>query len=385
MNFSWPSARSPKGWQFRTMWRALLVTVTAAGGVRPADGQERSLYRGVPVTLLTGTVLTEPNLFSFPTALALVGRRLVVLDQGADSLVKIVDRRTGRLLHRFGAVGSASTLKSAVSILIRRADEFSVLDAVGRQLITYRFVDTSSNSVLVQPSIVSLEMGDVVTSALWAADGSVVASGFFLGRRFLRVAPGGKALPFGPFPLGDRNLPERARQQAYLTTLSTHPDRTKFAAATFYADRIDVFSQQGVKLASARRPSPFEPSFTVQRGPNGPAMVPHRNRHRFAYVALATTASAILALYSGRSFADAEESAFHAAVVHQIGWDGRYQRAFALDRDAYAIAVDQTGSTLYALVLRPFPAIVTYPIPRQLPFVVGRDSSVSGGGGRGSH
>jgi TolB-like protein len=366
-----PSQRLPRLRRTHTLFplrEAFLFAAGAAVVVCPLSSQERALYRGVPVVLLTGAALTEPNLFVFPNALALVGSRLIILDPGADSLVNIVDNRTGRLLDRLEGVGTGpEQLKSAVAIISNGPNAFSVLDATGRQLITFDFADSSTAHASRRTGGLSLDMGGVVTSAIWSSDTSVVASGFFPGSRFIRVASGRTAVPFGPLTLGDRKVPERARQQAYLTILSAHPLGNVFAAATVFSDRLDIFGDDGSLLASAPRFSPFEPSFAVRQGSQGPAMAANRNRHRFGYLGLATTAAAIYALYSGRSSADAQGLASYGAIVHQIGWDGQYQRAFVLDRDAFAIAVDRTGSTLFALIYQPVPAVVVYHLRAAIP------------------
>src|SRR2546430_8154875 len=52
-------------------------------------------------------------------------------------------------------------------------------------------------------------------------------------------------LGFGPLPPGDERIPLHVRQHAYQTALVPHPSRTKFAAATRFSDRLEVFALDG--------------------------------------------------------------------------------------------------------------------------------------------
>lgn len=340
---------------------AFLAVVGMNWVVQPARSQARELYRGAPIKYLEGTVLSQPNVLSFPSAIAVVGTRILVLDPGADSLLIVLDMTTGRVIGRAIAIGPGrGQLRSGVGFVPRGESSISILDGLGKELVTYDFVDDYTGAIRRRASTISLSMGGVVTAAAWSMDSSLIASGFFPGRRFIKARPGVPPTPFGPAPLGEASIAVRARQQAYLTILAPRPDLAMFAAATLYADRLDVFSSTGHVLAKASRPSPFEPGFAVYTGPQGPTMALNRNRNRFGYLGLSGTATSIFALYSGRGYSDAPGSESFGAIVHQFGWDGQYRRVLVLDRDVYAIAVDHQGLKLFALSFRPIPAVIVY-------------------------
>jgi hypothetical protein len=117
---------------------AAFAAILWGGHLSRVSAQSRLLYHSVPITHLRGEAVTQPNLLSFPTALAVVGSRLVVLDATGDSLVVVVDKHTGRLTTRFSRLGRDSgNLWSGVSIDPLGTGSFSVLDGALARIHLY--------------------------------------------------------------------------------------------------------------------------------------------------------------------------------------------------------------------------------------------------------
>lgn len=167
-------------------------------------------------------------------------------------------------------------------------------------------------------------------------------------------ALGGESAPTG--------TPLAIRQQAYQTSIARHPSRDRFAAVTRYADRLEIFTTAGARLAEAIRRRSFDPAYGFG-GSAGSERLAVGQDLRYGYIALAADSGGVFALYSGRSHLEAGGKAPYGSVVECFDWEGVLVRTFVLDADALAIAVDAAGQTLFAVVHEPLPAVVRYKLP----------------------
>lgn len=354
--------------QFRS---AILVAL--AGFVVPsrsASGQtDRSTDRGQPDFLLHGERITEPGLLSFPVQILVVGEIIIVLDNNSDTLGVVLDRSTGRLLARFGPSGRAAgdfIAPVAVDVDPSSDRSFWVIDGQLQRATRLSVVFRSKAGIRIRTdSTVPFPVKDTTPIVTGFVDrtGAFILAGFFDRARFARVSSGASRwVAFGPQPPGDEDVPLRVRQQAYQTCFAPDPSRVKFAAATRYSDRLEVFRMDGSRLASAKRIRGFEAVYGVRRTARGLAMLAGTDL-RYAYLSVTADSQSIYALFSGRTQSEAPGRAWFGSVVEQYDWNAVRRRVYGLDEDAVAIATEEGGQVLYAVVHGRVPAVVRYELP----------------------
>lgn len=342
----------------------LIVPFLAAwplGGAREAAGQDRSTDRGRAVVPLTGRQLTQPNLLMLPTAVSVIGGLLLVLDPMADSVAVLLDT-SGAQLMRFGGKGAArGEFEAPVSIDAQYGSDgsFWVIDGALHRATAFSYRRGQGPGLSPQRVVpLVVEGGGPIAAAFADTEGGFVGTGLFQSKRFVRFLRRGAA-PFGPSPPGSPDTPIQVRNHAFQSALAPHPDRSRFAAATRYADRLEIYALDGSVVAEARRLRNFDPVYETKARQGRPTFAPGLDL-RYGYIAVAANRQSIFALYSGRNHLEAPGAAPYGAVVEELDWAGSRLRTFGLDRDAVAIAVDSSGQALYAVVHEPLPAIVRY-------------------------
>lgn len=350
-------------------WRAGFLLFALFAPSQGAGQTDRSSDRGQQFTPLHGKRITTPLLFSFPTLIAVVGNKIVVFDSEVDTLGFVLDPSTGRVLLRFGRLGTdVGEFLAPVAIDVDResTNSFWVIDGRTRRATRLSFASSGTGALRLQiDSIVPLP-GDtaiVLVSSFRDSTGAIVLAGFFDGPRFVRIRAGGVGWePFGPLPPGGGDVQLAVRQHAYQTLLARHPKGSRFVAATRYSDRIDVFALDGSKLASAPRLRGFDPSYDISSSVQSGAFRAGREL-RYAYISLTADTRGFLALYSGRNHLEARGHAGSGVVIENYDWSATRLRVYGTDDDVVAIALDERGRTIYGLVHGRSPAVVRYSLP----------------------
>lgn len=329
-----------------------------------ASAQARTTYRDVEFVRPTAERLTQPNLLWHPTALGAFGDWVVVLDFSGDSMIVVIDRHHGRLVGRFGRRGDGpGEFRAPVASDVdrQRAGALWIVDGslrrATRVLVT---VGHDGSGVVTLDTIVTIPVAGTgpITSAFVGPEGELVFTGFFTGPRFGRFQAGQTGF-FGPPAPGDETIPVPVRHHAYQTTLARDPLGTRFAAATRYSDRLELFQADGSRVAAAARERGFDPRYSVRFGPDGPAMSAGTDL-RYGFIWVAASHRHVYALFSGRNHDEAPGRAAFGTLVEVFDWNARAVRRIGLGEDALAIAVDSDDRNLYALVHEPFPAVVRY-------------------------
>lgn len=349
---------------------SLRIALTLMGLCSGAKAQsDRARDRNQPVVQLRRDWATRPGLFSFPTAIAVVGPYVIVIDYHADTLGSVLDAASGLVLQRFGPRGVApGHLSTPISLAPdpRAQNVFWVLDGQTARLCRFSLNSSVTGLVVVPDSLIPVPgpKGEWPLKFFVARNGTFIFVGLFNGPRFARLTTTQHGLEgFGPFPPGTDSVPLYIRQHLFQTTLAPHPKRDIFAAATRFSDRLDLFADDGSQVATARRLRDIEPLFALRQKDAGIFAEPGPDT-RYAYLALAADSMGVDALFSGRNHLEASGRAGSGSIVERYSWSAVRVRVYGLDADAVAIATDEGAHALFALVNARLPSVVRYALPR---------------------
>ena len=326
----------------------------------PAAGSE---------TPLPARVVYSGDSLAAPLAVAWAGGRLVVLDPMGDSVVKVLDPASGRLVRSFGRRGKGpGEFAGAWSLDVPEAGSgrFWIYDF---ELRRFTHVDLGAD---FQPGarpgrrMVHLASDFTVNWPVHLRDGSIASPGFLArpGRLARFDSAGTLTGIVGSSPPGREGVPGQIAQHAYQSTARANPEGTLIVLATRHADRLEIYRPDGTLVALARGPDRFEPVYTVEVTGGHPTLATSDDL-RFGYVGLATTADRIYALYSGKTRGEAPGVASRGRAVHVFDWSGRLRGTWPLDSSVMGVATDPAGRTLYAVRNDPEPAVVAYTIPEE--------------------
>ncbi|HYW06969.1 MAG TPA: BF3164 family lipoprotein [Longimicrobium sp.] len=294
-----------------------------------------------------------------PSAIAVVGPNVVVLDDASDSVVHVVRAADGALLRSFGRRGEGpGEYRSAWSLATTPGGGRGVwiYDMALQRFTAVRDVEDPSGPI----HSISLRTDGPATTPLWLTDSMIVTPGFFSGGRLARLEPGGMVRGYvGALPPGGAEIPPSVRQHAYTGSLAKSEARSLLALATRHADQIEIYRPDGTLVRRARGPFGFEPRFTVSTRGGKPAMTTDDGL-RFGYIDVTATDEWIFALFSGRTREGSGGDAAFGRYVHVFDWDGTLREVLRLDADLLTLAVARDGRTLYGVRHDPEPAVVAY-------------------------
>ena len=317
---------------------------------RPPLAAASGVDRAAPLAL-TGTVLNASPALALPTRLAVVGGYLVVIDAASDSALHVLDRHTGRLVRSAGRRGKGPGEFSGAWSLSQDPssdDAVWVYDLPLRRLT--RVPLSAQEDVRASARrLLRLTDGAVLTGPQWVAPDTILTLGFLLDARValfdsIGHRTGGLGRP--PFT-AEAGQPAQAAQ----ALLAAHPDHRHYAISNRYVSRIELLDLAHGTMHDVAGPVSVN---------TGPATV---DLDRFAYIDVAATATAVVALFSGRSRAEYEGDAGFGNRLHVFDWEGGFTGEYRLDADVLAIAVDEVGGFVYALRHDPAPAVVRYRLP----------------------
>lgn len=336
---------------------ATCTVVAALAGrelpARTADGPaERRLE---PSRLLAGSVLHESDALGAPTDVEVLARSLVIADDFAEHRIRLLSRSDGRIERSFGGTGRGPReFESAWSIdVIDPAGRFLVHDVMLQRLTWVDLARDFDGDRWVADRSVQLGGDAMLMEVGWSGDGLVAVGVFPRGRLAHLDRAGALLRTTGATPLDRQEVPPEIRMQAYQSKLEADPSRTRWAVATRYADRLEIYDRDGTPVAQGTRPYGFEPVYQARR--DGMASGADT---RFGYLDLTTTDARIYALFSGRT--RAEGRANYGRTVHVFDWNGALLDVLELDTDVIAVAVDPAARLLYGLRHDPSPAVLVF-------------------------
>ena len=339
---------------------AALVLAVVADRELPAKGLESTTGVRLEATRsLTSTVLHESAALAAPTDVEVMGSSLIIADDFADRPLRLLSRSDGAIERSFGGKGQGPReFESAWSIdVVDPSGEFMVLDLMLQRITWVDVREDFQDEVWVGDRSVQLKAETMLMEASWTPSGMLGLGMFREGRIGHLDAQGAIVRTSGPTPLEGREAPPEIRQQAYQSKLKPNPSRTRWAVATRFADRLEIYDGTGALIAEGDRHYGFEPAFDAERSDRSVRMV-SGGEARFGYLDIATTDSHVYALFSGRT--RAEGRANYGNTVHVFDWDGNLEGVLRLDADVIALAVEPEGSVLYGVRHDPLPAVLEY-------------------------
>lgn len=349
--------------------RAALLAASlalAACGERAADERPQAPVRdNVPAAAkVSARVIDDSDELAMPGDLAVVGEHLVLINNRADSVIRVYDIESGEHRLSFGRQGRGpGEFEGAWSLdaVPHSRSAFWIYDISLQRLTNVDLATDFGPARTYRERMISLQGPGPPTSPVWLGDSSFVSPGYFKdpGRLALFTASGRLVRLVGDPPPGDPETPLPVRQHAYQSTARANPARTLVAVGTRHADRLDVYRADGTLVASAPRPDAFEPVYRTTQAGGAPTMTTGDDL-RFGYIDLAATEQHIYALYSGLRRGDAPGRANFGRFVRVFDWNAKPVRTVELDRPVFSIAADSTGLRLYGVSIDPSPALVVF-------------------------
>ena len=300
------------------------------------------------------------------------------------------DATTGRLEGGVGDNGSRpGEFVGAWSVdpVAGHADSFWVYDVSLHRLTRVDLRRRPGAAPSFQLTPVDLVTDAAVLYAARAAGGGFAALGMFNTARIAFFDSAGKLTRLPPgSPPGSDTIAVSVRQHAYQSRMRPNADRSRWALAARNAGRLEVYDSSGSLVAEAKVPFRFEPKY-LARVRRGTALMSSGRDLRVGYVDVATTENLIFALFSGRTGVShgMGRSSF-GEYVHVFDWDGALRGVLRLDgAEASSIAVDERGTTLYALRQYPSRSVIAYPVEGALPPGIAPAPSVGYAGRHSDH
>jgi hypothetical protein len=290
-----------------------------------------------------------------PVQIIVSGHRAWVLDRNAPPFLHVLDTASGQVLRSFGRRGQGPgefVDVLALSIADERTATIWATDA--RQ----------SRVTMLSPT--SLTAGDpapVKTVSLTIPEGSFVQNNTyhyfpttskFLGYTrtakvgFVIVDTAGRNIGQVPIPLaGDSTIPISARTSA---GFSSYPcmrrDGRGFAMRYTFRGRLDLFDERAHLVRAAAVPFPSDDKFAIDTKTGKMAYI----KTKYFYMDCTYSSRRLFALFGGQPIVTGlSNPQFDGAIVHEFDLDGRFVRAFRLDRFVNAIGVDASGTILLAV------------------------------------
>lgn len=325
-----------------------------------------------PATVDTGSLpeLTSDAVFAddslgWIVEIALVGDRVVALDALLEPAVHVVDLKRSVRLGSYGRQGDGpGEFKDPEQIVTGAAespDEVWILDGIHQRLTRLSLPEIETGAE-VSPETVPLN-GPNAGALVRTSDGTWFAGGWITDGRIGRYhADRSYDRTILGFPPDVVDVPGTTLLQAYESWVVADPEGERLAAATLLGGLLEIFDHDGVPIARAAVPEPFQPAWAQGRSRNGRAVMAVSPETRYGFTDLAATRRYLYGVFSGRRV-DEDGPVWASREVQVYTWDGAHVKTLRLDRAAEAIAIDASDTWLYASGLEPTPWIGRFRLP----------------------
>lgn len=320
-------------------------------------------------TPLQAEVIADGDYLDSPRRIAVVGRRLVVLDRSAP-MIHVFRLPDGERVGSFGRQGEGpGEFRAAAGIQADPAsvDAFWVFDGSLSRVTRLRFA--GPGAAPAADGVVNLHgEGGLHFQAVWLSDSALVATGVYPGHprpRLLRLDREGRAVGgIGTFPQHPNaaGIPPTVLQHAYEGRMAVRPDRSLLAFGTRHADALEIYRADGSLVRRVTGATGFLPAFDTNVRAEGVSMATGDDL-RVGYLDLVATQDHLFALFSGDTRKEARGRTYFGKEVHVFSWSGERIATLALDERAIAIAVDTAEGRLYAVRHDPVPNVARYRLP----------------------
>lgn len=302
---------------------------------------------------LTSRVLHTSNALAAPTDVEVLGDRLILADDFADRNLRVLRRSDGAIERSFGRKGRGPReFESAYAIdVIDPSGKVMIHDPMLQRVTWIDLEQDFEGDRWVSDRSVKLNADAMIMETATTPNG-LIGTGSFTDARLAHLDPSGRLQrTTGSPPVSPAQVSRETWTRVYQSRLKPDPSRTRWAVASRFADRLEIYGADGGLSATGDRPYDFDPEDLQTEDPGA---------IRFGYLDLATTESRIYALFSGRT--RAEGGAGYGNLVHVFDWEGRLLDIWELDARLIAMAITPDGRHLYGVRHDPLPAVLAYPL-----------------------
>ncbi|MBL0938034.1 MAG: hypothetical protein IBJ03_04010 [Gemmatimonadaceae bacterium] len=307
-------------------------------------------------------MISEDDGLSRPSRIIVINGKLVVLDRGADHVVRVYDVSKGARIATFGRRGQGPGEFEGAWDLFRSASSHTmwVLD-VSLRRVTELTLDSllSSQRYRGDAHITLSGEGSLESLRLFGDRGFMGTGSYSRGRLAEYSRTGSFLRVVGMIPRDAPRWAPVVAQDAFAARLGNYDVADRVVVAYRWTDRLEVLDSQGTPLAAMDRPLGFEPIISDQSTSRAAFTLDSRR----AYLSTVSTDSHVCALFSGRTEREAGKANSFGRDVLIFASNGRLRRILRLDADVLAIAIDDTARELYALAHDPAPRILRYRMP----------------------
>lgn len=149
-------------------------------------------------------------------------------------------------------------------------------------------------------------------------------------------------------------------EEANKNVIAARPDGKRLAQAFRYAPTVYVYDGTGAFLRSVAGPVSIKQAFGERLELGNPVMrfLPETT---YCYIGITATNDNIIALFSGeRPMPGREMPVMRGSQLHVLTWDGVLAEIIDLDGPVSWISASPDGRLLWAVRLRPVPAVIEY-------------------------
>ncbi|MBB4635845.1 BF3164 family lipoprotein [Longimicrobium terrae] len=342
---------------------AAFACVTACGERAPSlkYGPAELDHSSLRPVKVNSRVFASGSFLGMPGRMLVSGDYLLVLDGATDSAVHVISTRDGHRVRSIGRRGKGpGEFEGARSFAVRSAGDPPWVFDISLGRLTQvdpatPFHPASARTLLLAGEVLPVQ-------PLWLNDTLLVSPNFSdRGRltffnsegKFLR---GAGTLPSAP------GTPPSVLQQAWVGGMTASRSRGLLAIATFYADQLEIFRNDGTLVRKVRGPFHFDPQYTVANA-GGMLTMSSGDAMRIGYSSVVSTDEYIYAVFSGRTREGFGPSSSFGRYIHVFDWDGELVKVLELDTAVLSLALSADHRTLYASRHEPEPAILTFQIP----------------------
>jgi hypothetical protein len=335
---------------------AFIAALCTAGlsACRTADAELPRVPDGGTLTEAWITEVDDSRVAEAAEGMVVLDSQVVVFDGKAQ--VHLFDLVHGRHVSTLPVSASDIAVLAGAEQMERDPvdrDRFWIYGSSSAQAVAFRI--SGKTDRLLTEERVRFPASPLVLQPVWINGDNILATGLFEDGRFALFGRDGRregAVGEIPRDPQARSVPAPIRQHAFIGSLTASPARGRFAIATRHADEISFFSADGRQIRHVRGSTGFDPRYTVRRVKGIPYMTTGDDL-RFGYIHLASSDSAVYALFSGRVRGAQEGFANYGRYIQVFDWDGNLMRTVALGSPAIKLAVSRKDHVLLALSQRP--------------------------------
>ena len=208
--------------------------------------------------------------------IGLVGDRVVALDAMLQPAIHVVDlemsRRLGSYGHQGDGPGEFKDPEQVVAGASNSPDEVWILDGIHQRLTRLSLQEIEAGNVATPETF--LMDGPNAGALVRASDGTWFAGGWITGGRVGRYhADRNYDRTIVGLPPDVVEAPGTTLLQAYESWVVADPAQEHLAAATLLGGLLEIFDHDGVRIAKAAVPDPFQPVWAQGRSRNGKAVM----------------------------------------------------------------------------------------------------------------